>query len=138
MSFQAAEDLSAGEAFGGSACSVGARLGVVHESVVGDRPERAVALTVAAFVEPVSFRFAAGGFDRETPQRAAKAASERSRSGLSLAITSSLAAVSLQPASREAAERSLRGRVGPRRACWPLGRRSALPGGRRSAPPAWR
>ncbi len=43
---------------------MGARLRVVDEPVVGDRPERVVALAVAAPVEPVPFRLAAGRFDR--------------------------------------------------------------------------
>src|SRR4051812_46957027 len=64
VALQAAEDLAAGESFGGASGCVGACLGVVDESVVRDRPERVVALAVAALVEPVAFRLAAGGFDR--------------------------------------------------------------------------
>src|SRR5207244_1539887 len=61
--FEAAKDLAAGEAFGGSSGGVGAGLGIVDEPVVRDRPERVVALAVATFVEPVSCRFAACGVD---------------------------------------------------------------------------
>src|SRR6266516_2067714 len=50
---EAAADLAFGEALAGAACDVGARFGVVAHAVGGDRPEGAVALAVAAAVEPV-------------------------------------------------------------------------------------
>jgi hypothetical protein len=59
VAFQAAEDLLAGEAFGGASVGVGAGFCVVDEAVVRDRPERVVALAVAALVEPVPLRLAA-------------------------------------------------------------------------------
>ena len=46
-------------ALGGAAGDVVAGLGVVDHAVVGDQPERAVALAVAAAVEAVPRRLAA-------------------------------------------------------------------------------
>jgi hypothetical protein len=51
VSLEAAEDLFARASLGSASDSVGARLWVVDEPVVGDRPERVVALPVAALVE---------------------------------------------------------------------------------------
>jgi hypothetical protein len=59
VAHDAAGDLFAAESFCGASGGVGAGLGVVDEPVVGDCPERVVALSVSAAVDPVSFDFAA-------------------------------------------------------------------------------
>src|SRR3954447_4860327 len=64
VAHQAAADLAAGLAFGGAALDVGLGLGVVLHADHGDRVERVVGLAVAAAVESVPNRLAAGGLDR--------------------------------------------------------------------------
>src|SRR4051794_28211941 len=59
VAHQAAADLLGALALGGAAGDVVAGLGVMDHAVVGDQPERAVALAVAAAVEAVPRRLAA-------------------------------------------------------------------------------
>jgi hypothetical protein len=64
VAHEAASDFLVALAVGGAAGDVGAGLGVVDHPVVGDEPERAVALAVTAAIEAVPDSPAAGGLDR--------------------------------------------------------------------------
>src|SRR5215210_2722182 len=59
VAHQAPPDLLGALALGGAAGDVVAGLGVMDHAVVGDQPERAVALAVSAAVEAVPRRLAA-------------------------------------------------------------------------------
>jgi hypothetical protein len=59
VSHEAASDLFVALAGLGAPCDVGAGFGVVDHAVVGDRPERVVALAITAAVEAVARGLAA-------------------------------------------------------------------------------
>src|SRR5215217_8862540 len=63
-SLHAPQDLLAAVAHGGAFGRVGAAAWVVHEAVVGDRPQGAVGGAVTAAVQPVPGGLARGGLDR--------------------------------------------------------------------------
>ena len=85
--------ISPGFAFGETTCDVTTG-GFVSHAGEHDVEERRVGFAVPATVEPIPGHLARRGGDGGDPTQVSEGGSERSRSGLSPAVTSKLAAVS--------------------------------------------
>jgi hypothetical protein len=84
---EAAHDLALGQALVGAPFDLGPGRWVAAHADQGDAPQGVVGLAVAATIPPVAVGAARGGRDRRDAAQMGKAASPRSRWGLSPAVT---------------------------------------------------